>query len=296
MTDKNTYLLELIDKNYSNEDICKELNITKKQLKRRIESIKYDGYNIDKRYSYNGTYRYYLNREPYKNNKTSIKDIDNYFRSILISDTHLGNARSNIEYIYKMYEYCLKNNINIVFHLGDLFDGIFQSKLNHKEQINYFLNEYPKEDNILTFMAFGNHEEEFLVDSGLNLKAILEKEREDIVPLGYGLSTIDISGNNIFINHQKFFPLDHGLKIQGHSHRYRFYGNSKSPIIVVPTLSDYLHTSDYPGALDMEIKLDNNLKFDKLALKHLTIDNDSIRETSYLEYPFKREVGIKKIR
>ena len=51
MTDINFILLSLIKNNYSNEEICKKLNITNKELKRRIESLKYEGFNICKSYN-----------------------------------------------------------------------------------------------------------------------------------------------------------------------------------------------------------------------------------------------------
>lgn len=299
MTDINEYLLQLIGENLSNEEICEKLNITKKQLKNRIETIKNRGYNLDKRYSYDGNYNYYINYTPesdYNKSKFSIDDVNDTFRIIAISDTHLGHSKANLRYLYEIYNYCLKNNINIVLHCGDLLEGINQSKYNHEEQIEYVLENYPSAKNILTFIALGNHEEEFLTTCGYNLKTILEKERDDLISLGYGQSKLDINGNNIFVSHKKNLNQEYGIKVSGHSHRYKFYSDTYGPIIIVPTLSDYLHTTDYPGALDLEIKLDSNKKFNKLILKHLTINKNSIRETSYIEYPLKRNVGIKKIR
>lgn len=299
MTEKNMYLLELINQNLSNDEICFRLNISKKQLKRRVESIKYYGYNVDKCFSYDGTYRYFINYDVIDNmekNKVFIHDVSDEFRFVAISDTHFGHSRSNIDYVNKLYEYCNDNNINIVFHIGDVLEGVFQSEMNHLEQIKYLLEEYPMSDDILTFMAFGNHEYEFATDCGFDLNRMIERNRDDIIPLGYGLSKIDINNNTFFVSHKKNFPLEYGLKLAGHSHRYKLILDRQGPIVVVPTLSNYLHTTDYPGALDIDIKLDSKENFDKMVLKHLTINRNNIRQTSYIEVPFKRDQGIKRIR
>lgn len=298
MTDINSRLLKLIEKNLSIDEICNELNISVKELKRRIESIKYDGYNIDKRYSYKGDYNYYINKKPESGNKKvfNIDDVENIFRIIAVSDTHLCHTKSDIEYIYQIYEYAIKNNINIIIHCGDLLEGVFQSEYDHEGQIKYFLENYPYAPNVLNFIAFGNHEEEFVTDCGFNLKKVFDKEREDIISLGFGQSKLNIKDNNIFVSHKKILNQEYGIKLAGHSHRFRFYSDNLGPIIIVPTLSNYLHTTDYPGALDIEIKIDSNDNFDKLSLKHLTINNGNVRETSYIEYPLKRNNGIKRVR
>ena len=96
MTDKNLYLLKLIDKECSTEEICKSLNISKKQLKRRIESIKYEGYNIDKKYSYDGSFNYFVNRNIIEDEKNKIiinTNSSDEFRFLAIADTHYGHKK-----------------------------------------------------------------------------------------------------------------------------------------------------------------------------------------------------------
>lgn len=298
MTNTNKYLLELISKETSINEICDALNISKKQLKRRLESIKYEGYDIKSKYSYNGEKNYYLNTEPDIEpdiNKIKIYNVnEKNFRAIAISDTHYGHSKENFDYIDLIFDYAVKNDIHIILHLGDIMDGVIGKEYEHKKQIEHFLNNYPKSDNILTFLSFGNHEEDFTRNSSLDLKRIIEKEREDMVPLGYGLSKLDIENNKIFMCHQKNFNFEYGLKLAGHSHRYKFIISQYGPIVIVPTLSDYLHTTDYPGAIDIDIKLDSKYNFNELGLKHLTINDNKIRETSITIYPFKRDNKTRK--
>ena len=64
MTPINNEILNLIMKETSNEDICAKLNITKIQLRNRIESIRNKGYNIRRKFNYNGRQNYFIDHNP----------------------------------------------------------------------------------------------------------------------------------------------------------------------------------------------------------------------------------------
>ena len=92
------------------------------------------------------------------------KDIDKRF--VLSADTHIGNENvQNFGVINGVYDYCLKNNISNVFHLGDLLDGLKPSVLGDDrlekfdEQIKIFLENYPEISGIRTYSICGNHDE-----------------------------------------------------------------------------------------------------------------------------------------
>ena len=87
-------------------------------------------------------------------------------RFVLIADTHIGNPEvESFDVINSVYDYCIKNNINNVFHLGDLLDGIKPNVLGDErlekfdEQIKIFLDNYPNIDEIKTYSICGNHDE-----------------------------------------------------------------------------------------------------------------------------------------
>ena len=87
-------------------------------------------------------------------------------RFVLIADTHIGNVEvQSFDIINGVYNYCIKNNINNVFHLGDLLDGIKPNILGDDrlekfdEQIKVFLDNYPNIDGIKTYSICGNHDE-----------------------------------------------------------------------------------------------------------------------------------------
>ena len=58
-------------------------------------------------------------------------------RFVLIADTHIGNFEvQSFDIINGVYDYCVKNNIKHVFHLGDLFDGLKPNVLG-EDRIKY---------------------------------------------------------------------------------------------------------------------------------------------------------------
>lgn len=288
MTDINYKLLQMIVNNFSNDKICEELHITKRELKHRIGTIKSEGFNITKNYNYNGTCNYSFNKNvlDYDDAVSIDGDLNGKgFRALAIADTHIGNLKSNMSYIDAIYDYCMEKNIHIVFHAGDLFDGDIPYSLKLQEQFEKFLDNYPNSSNVLTFLVFGNHEESFLTKYGINLKTLLEKYRDDIVPLGYGECLVRLSNikDDIVMCHNPRGIQTHGLVISGHSHRYKFVADDYHPQIIVPTLSDYLHTCDYPGAVELYIEPYNKVRY--LMLKHLVIDEKGkIRVVSKVEH------------
>lgn len=289
MTDINYKLLNMIKKGLSNDEICRELNISKKQLKYRLECIKREGFNLQKSFNYSGSFNYNLVFNKLCNcDKITIKNDLNKkgFRALAISDNHIGHSKDNIKYLDIIYDYCVKHNINIVFHCGDLLHGSKQYKRSPKEQLEFLIEDYPYCKDVLTFFAFGNHEEDFLHDFGINLKSVIEKYRDDIVPLGYGEQSIRLENvsDDIVISHEGKYSKPSGIRLAGHSHRYKFIDHDYTPLIVVPTLSDFLHTNDFPGAVDMYIESPSpNTRY--LSLNHLIINgSNKIKQVSRIEH------------
>ena len=274
MTNINKRILNMIRTGFSNDDICKELKISKKQLKYRLRCIKrgldfYKPFYDDEKYNY-------------------VLDLNNpgkYFRALAIADNHIGHAKENSKYLDMMYDYCVLNNIHFVLHCGDLLHGSKQCKRTLDEQINFLLNEYPSCKKITTFYAFGNHEEDFLNGLGVDLKQIIENDRDDIIPLGYGEKSIRIENisDELVICHDGSFTKPYGIHLAGHSHRYKFVADEYVPLINVPTLSDFLHTNDFPGAVEIYIE-SLGLDMRHLVLEHLIInESNKIKQVSKME-------------
>ena len=258
----------------SNKEICKELNLSKKQLKYRLRCIK-KGVDFYKSFNCEESYNYVL-------------DLDNtkkYFKALAIADNHIGHNRDNPKYLDMIYDYCVKNHIHFVFHCGDLLHGDKQYKRTPEEQIEFLLNKYPNCDETTTFYAFGNHEESFVKELGIDLKTVIENGREDIIPLGFGEKSIRLVNvdDDLIISHDGMFNKPYGIHLAGHSHRYKFFANEYAPLINVPTLSDFLHTNDFPGAVELYMEpLGEDMRY--LTLEHLIItDSDKIKQVSKIE-------------
>ena len=288
MTDINNLLLSMIMNNCSTDEICKKMNISRSELKRRIQSLKYEGFNITRTFNYSGSQNYILNKNRLEHEGLITIEDDlkkSSFKAVAVADSHIGHSKYNKHYGDLIYEYCDKNNLNIVFNCGDMLHGTKQYCLNPKEQLVTLLEEYPCVPNILTFFAFGNHEEAFLNEFGINLGSVIERYRDDIIPLGYGESIIRVNqiNDNIVLSHINHDFESSGVRLAGHSHRFKFVADDYDPIINVPTLSDFLHTCDYPGAVEMYIEPCNE-KVRYLLLKHLVIDKNKIKQVSKIEH------------
>ena len=289
MTDTNYLLLAMIKNNCSTDEICEKMGISRCELKRRIQSLKYEGFNITRSYNNSGTQNYIFNKRGLESEElTTIVNDNNkdYFKAIAIADTHIGHSKYNMRYLDLIYEYCKKHNINIVFHCGDLMHGAKQYVISPQEQLEMVLENYPFDPSILTFLAFGNHEEVFLEEYGINLKAAIERYRDDIVPLGYGECIIRVNSvqDDIVISHINHSFESNGVRLSGHSHRYKFMADDYNPLINVPTLSDFLHTNDFPGAVEIHLEACNE-KIRHLVLKHLVINNGKkVKEVSYIDH------------
>lgn len=129
------------------------------------------------------------------NNEVPLRYLKNYLSTqnfegekiIVISDTHLGSELDDIEYLSLVYDYAKYNNITIIIHGGDLFQSNRRpvKKLYREpdKQIEYVVNNYPKNKSINNYILFGNHDYHLLSKNDNYLK-ILES-RGDITSLGF---------------------------------------------------------------------------------------------------------------
>ncbi|MEI3509040.1 MAG: hypothetical protein V8R01_08180 [Bacilli bacterium] len=58
LSQTNKQLIDLLIKGTPNELICKKLGINKESFKRRLETLKRYGYNINRQIYYNGTQKF----------------------------------------------------------------------------------------------------------------------------------------------------------------------------------------------------------------------------------------------
>ncbi|MBR6690951.1 MAG: metallophosphoesterase family protein [Bacilli bacterium] len=285
MTEVNKKIIELISKNKSMKEICNILNLSEKQLYIRIKQIINYGYLLKPNYLYNSDICYTIekdNNNIYRNriNIEMPRNV-NLFRCLVISDTHIGSVDSNIKLLDIVYDYAVKNGINIILNCGDSIEGDYTSaQKNIKDlhsQLEYFIKKYPYDKSIKNFMILGNHDYHSLHNNGLDISTAIKNSRYDIIPIGYGQGNVNVKNDNIILFHKLydgFKPIINGEKIvlSGHSHMMKtklrdiFW-------IGIPTLSYQSNDKTknvIPGFVDLSIDMENN-RFEYAEAKHLII-------------------------
>ena len=307
--DLNNYkvLIDLINKNVSNTDICNELNITFSELTAKLLELKNLGISYQRKYYSNGMIQYVpisrisclKNNAKQSQEETIITDkFENEIRIVASSDFHYGNSGCRQDLIEKAFNYCVQNGIHIIMCGGDLLDGVFskgtQIISDPYEQVKYFLENYPHDDSILTFSVGGDHDLSILNSSCLDLSLITSNYRPDVIIPGYNNSIINIKNDMIHLYHHTEngvkFTRDAGITLHGHSHNYsiRTSYNGKSLDICVPSLSNILQP--VPTILDMEIKFKNGF-ISEVCVKQIMLENKPIVLGEFNYYKDNNTVG-----
>ena len=129
MTEMNLKVLDMINENKSLKEIANILKTSEKQLYIRIKQLINYGYFLEPIYTYDSDIYYKVNTKNISKEKennitikvpTDLKEL----RCIAISDLHIGNVKSDIDLIKKVYDYAAKNDIHVIFNCGDLIEGI----------------------------------------------------------------------------------------------------------------------------------------------------------------------------
>lgn len=312
LTDINSKLLYLIKKGKSVNQIVEELNISHKELLRRMKSVRNDGFDFETKYYYDGNITYNLIKEEpstsnnYNENTIITKNSDNEITVMVISDLHMGCVLENLEAIDSIYNYCAKKGINIIINTGDLMNGFLGiTEKIHKtyaEQIEYVVEKYPFDKNILNFICLGNHDLASKLKTGQDFMKYLSNHRIDFVPLGYGECAVNIKREKIVLFHsihKKFetSKYSNSLVLKGHEHMLKSTVD-KNTIISVPSLSNlgFEEMMMDPSALVMKLTFKNGL-FEKCYIENLKVTEKIVKvgELTYDLSSFNRKVPMSKI-
>lgn len=314
----NNKILELINKNASVNEICNITGLSHKQLFYRMNMIKIKGYDFTKKYYYNGEIVYDLAKSLNNDNDNEATIItskkDKVFKAILISDLHFGNVNERPDLLYKTYEMCIKDGINIIINTGDLIDGPIgcgdvhnKITLDIERQIETMLKNYPFDKNILNFICLGNHDLYCLKTNGINLKNILDNKRHDLISLGYGYGKINVKNDKIYVTHPTTGIIDSDNEaknkfiLTGHSHLYKYIPGGSNNHIYVPTLSDLPFTDSggtykhFPSILKIDLEFINGV-FNVGNIEQLVYINNDFYKISESQIEFKgRNQASKKV-
>lgn len=281
-------IIEMINQSKGVKEICEELGISEKQFFIRIKRIINNGNILNPCYCYNSDI--YYNRENKLlnelNNTVSIslpsKETD--FKFIIISDLHIGNKYFDMSLVDKVYEYAAKNDIHIIFNIGDFIEGIHTTSSvilkTTLEQIEYLINKYPYDKDIRNFVIFGNHDYHSILHEGFDISKKITNSRFDMVSLGYGKGVVNMRNDKILLQHELSVVNnpnigdDVNIVLSGHGHMMKTKLNDKF-ILCVPSLS-YVSPDRkkevIPGFVELNLVFDKK-KIEYIEAKHLIIDS-----------------------
>ena len=174
-------------------EVCESLGISELKLGGLVEEFLLRGYDIKIR-EVDG--EKIVLKKKNKINKKEIKpDINNLtkIRQVWLSDTHLCNEAQQLNLINQVYKEAYDRNISTILHFGDITDGDYQNRPDHRyelfrqgasRQIEYLVNYYPYVDGITTYFITGNHDDTHNKNGGLEIGPIIEEKRPDMKFIG----------------------------------------------------------------------------------------------------------------
>ena len=175
------------------EEVCEALNMTELKFGGLVEEFLLRGYDIKVR-EVDGE-KIVLKKKNKTINKEIKPDINNLtrIRQVWLSDTHLCNEAQQLNLINQVYKEAADRNIDTVLHFGDITDGDYQVRSDHRyelfrlgasRQIEYVVNNYPYVEGITTYFITGNHDDTHNKNGGMEIGPIIERLRPDMKFIG----------------------------------------------------------------------------------------------------------------
>lgn len=284
-------LLELINSEYTLDDISLVTGLSYRQIYNYLTILSNKGFEFERKYYSTGDILYRLRKELVTSNNAInlyTGNDEKVFRALLISDLHLGNKLQRVDYINLIFEYCIRENIHIILCGGDFIDGYLgRDKLysDGEEQIKQALSDYPVIRNILTFTVLGDHDYSVLNSTGQNFMRIINNYRHDIIPVGYGQGSINLKNDKVYLCHNLSrykinLPAIGGKSIvfSGHSHKMQTFMRDDNYLqLSIPLLCDLYDDNRLPGAVKAELTFNNGVII-KGAFEQLAIIDNNIYE------------------
>lgn len=210
MNDTTMKLLNLINEGKTVNEISEILKLSNKAIFCRLNMLRNAGYNFKRLYYSDGNIVYSNGADMAwyneKNNGVNLITKDNKIDAIVISDIHFGSKYEIEGIMDRIYNYCINNNIHIIFFGGDLVDGTFgkNTKIdNIDEQLAYIMKKYPFDKSIINFGVLGDHDYSIFEANSRDISLLFSNYRHDIVPLGYYIGKLNIGNDILTFYHGK---------------------------------------------------------------------------------------------
>ena len=171
------------------EDIARELEVGAGVVTQMIEALQEEGYSFIKEGEY--VVRSKDKKDGDVFDASKLLD-PMYLRFGVISDTHLSSKKERTEELEAIYDTFQSEGIHMVFHVGDVSDGVKiyrgqeleQLHFGQEEQIGYAVKTYPKREGVNTFAISGNHDLREYERGGVDPLVQIVSHRKDIKYLG----------------------------------------------------------------------------------------------------------------
>lgn len=169
------------------------LNISELKFGGLLEEFLLKGYDISIDERENG--KYIIKKKNKVSNKPIKPDVEELTKvsQVWISDTHLCNEAQQLNMINEVYKEADRRGINTVVHFGDVTDGDYQNRGEHRyelfrlgagRQAKYVAEYWPRVEGITTYMIGGNHDYTHYRNGGVDVCEMICNARDDLVYLG----------------------------------------------------------------------------------------------------------------
>ena len=298
-------LIELLKSNISTKEICDILKVDEITLYKLLLEIKNKGVSFLRKYNVNGEISYQRIKKfkeiKKANNKNNTKTIytpnsSKSLKTLAISDLYIGNEAERLDLLDRAFNYCIKNNIHIIFCGGDIIDGAYSSGnqkiTNIYKQTEYFIANYPHDKSIITFAVGGDHDYSALYRYGIDISEMCNNYRHDIVIGGFNNTIINMKKDKIQLYHYlkagMLLNVNPSLIFHGHFHNFQLNMQQDRLNIVLPSLSDI--TDTYPQALEVTLNFKDEF-IESTDIKQIVFDQkDIILSNTHSILPENRKI------
>lgn len=189
MRDLEAEVLALLRRQPMSEDeLANALDRGPHSITLALDGLRLDGYPLVRRGE-----RWALDRSPAPAEATTDlpTPADGVLRVGLVGDTHLGSKAQQLTYLREVYRRFEDAGVQVIYHLGDVLDGVDVFRGQHAEQflhtydeqVDYAVDEYPRAS-VPTRLIGGNHDLAGLRRGDSDPLRRLCQERPDLEYLG----------------------------------------------------------------------------------------------------------------
>ena len=181
------------------DDVAKDLGVGVEFVKHAVDELKEEGYGI----GHDSGVVIRTKARISENVFDASKLIDKDFQFGIVGDTHLSSKKERLDEIEKMYDIFEREGVSIVFHTGDITEGVGvyrgqELEVKHHgqtEQVEYAVENYPSRDGIKTVFITGNHDLRAYERGGYDVGIPIANERRDMDYAGQAIAEVKLPNN-----------------------------------------------------------------------------------------------------